>query len=105
MYRFTVLILHQDNLFRCQGLIDTVIFHVNALTGEDALGKSPADTILQGVDLISGLSLGAYQLPGHSKAVIVLDEFCQVRFVQIWSFSFNLLILILGIRLPRYIGE
>jgi hypothetical protein len=26
--------------------------------------------------------LGAYQLPGHRKAVIVLDEFRQVRFVQ-----------------------
>jgi len=64
----------------CQGLVDTVIFHVNAVTGGDALGKSPAGTVLQGVDLISGPSLGAYQLSGHSKAVIVLDEFRQVRF-------------------------
>lgn len=79
------------------------MFHVNALTGEDALGKSPADMILQGVDLISGPSLGAYQLPGHSKAVIVLDEFRQVRFVQICSFY--LLSLFLGIRLPRYVDE
>lgn len=80
-----------------------MIFHVNVLTGEDALGKSPADTILQGVDLISGPSLGAYQLPGHSKAVIVLDEFRQVRFIQIWSFY--MLSLILGIRLSRYIDK
>jgi len=63
-----------------QGLVDTVIFHVNAVTGEDALGMSSAGTVLQGVDLISGPSLGAYQLSGHSKAVIVLDEFRQVRF-------------------------
>lgn len=63
-----------------QGLVDTVIFHVNAVTGEDALGRSPAGTVLQGVDLISGPSLGAYQLSGPSKAVIVLDEFRQVRF-------------------------
>ena len=71
-----------------QGLVDTVIFHINAVTGEDALGKSPAGTVLQGVDLISGPSLGAYQLSGHSKAVIVLDEFLQVRFGQGFPFLF-----------------
>jgi len=68
-----------------------VIFHVNALTGEDALGKSPADTVLEGVDLISGPSLGAYQLPGHSKAVIVLDKFRQVRFGPDFALSIYLL--------------
>jgi hypothetical protein len=56
-----------------------VIFHVNALTGEDALGKSPVDTVLQGVDLISGPSLGAYPLPENNNAIILLDEFLQVR--------------------------
>jgi hypothetical protein len=56
-----------------------VLFHVNALTGADALGKSPAGTVLQGVDIISGPVLGAYQLPGSSKAIILLDEFLQVR--------------------------
>ena len=71
-----------------QGLVDTVIFHVNAVTGEDALGKSPAGTVLQGVDLISGPSLGAYQLSGHSKALIVLNEFRQVRFGQGYPFHF-----------------
>ncbi|KAH9010844.1 DUF1620-domain-containing protein [Lactarius pseudohatsudake] len=60
------------------GLVDTVLFHVNALTGEDVLGKSPADEVLQGVDLISGPLLEAYQLPGNHKAVILLDEFRQV---------------------------
>ncbi|KAI9451269.1 DUF1620-domain-containing protein [Lactarius psammicola] len=60
------------------GLVDTVLFHVNALTGEDALGKSPAGEVLQGIDLISGPLLEAYQLPGNSKAVILLDEFRQV---------------------------
>ena len=56
-----------------------MIFHLNALTGEDALGKSPVDTPLQGVDLISGPSLGAYPLPENSNAIILLDEFLQVR--------------------------
>ncbi|KAI0270649.1 DUF1620-domain-containing protein [Gloeopeniophorella convolvens] len=59
------------------GLVDTVLFHVNALTGEDVLGKSPAGTVLQGLDLISGPLLEAYQLPGSSKAVVLLDEFRQ----------------------------
>ncbi len=56
-----------------------MLFHVNALTGEDALGKSPAGEVLQGVDFISGPLMEAYQLPGNSKAVILLDEFRQVR--------------------------
>ena len=56
-----------------------MIFHLNALTGEDALGKSPVGSVLQGVDLISGPSLGAYSLPGNSNAIILLDELLQVR--------------------------
>ncbi|KAH9981995.1 hypothetical protein BJV74DRAFT_852482 [Russula compacta] len=60
------------------GLVDTVLFHVNALTGEDALGKSPVGAVLQGFDLISGPLLGAYPLPGMNKAIILLDEFRQV---------------------------
>jgi ER membrane protein complex subunit 1 len=56
-----------------------VVFHVNALTGEDASGKSPVGTVLQGVDLISGPSLGAYPLPEIGNAIILLDEFLQVR--------------------------
>jgi hypothetical protein len=56
-----------------------VIFHLNALTGEDALGKSPVGTVLQGVDLISGPSLGAYPLPENSNSIILLDKSLQVR--------------------------
>ncbi len=56
-----------------------MIYHVNALTGEDALGKSPVGTVLQGVDLISGPSLGVYPLPENSNAIVLLDEFLQVR--------------------------
>jgi ER membrane protein complex subunit 1 len=66
-----------------------VIFHINALTGEDALGKSPVDKVLQGVDLISGPSLGAYPLPGNSNSIILLDEFLQVRLTDLMPlFSF-----------------
>jgi len=76
-----------------------VIFHVNALTGEDALGKSPAGTVLQGVDLISGPSLGAYPLPEISNAIIVLDEFLQVSLIDLMPL-FSLLMPITGTCLP-----
>jgi ER membrane protein complex subunit 1 len=60
-----------------------VIFHVNALTGEDALGKPPVDTVLQGVDLFTGPSLGAYPVPENSNAILLLDEFLQVRLTDL----------------------
>lgn len=67
--------------------MDTVIFHVNALTGEDVLGKSPADTILQSFDVVSGSLLGAFSLPGINKAIILLDEFLQVCFIALMPLS------------------
>lgn len=60
-----------------------MIFHLNALTGEDALGKSPVGTVLQGVDLISGPSLGAYLLPENSNSIILLDKSLQVRLTDL----------------------
>jgi ER membrane protein complex subunit 1 len=67
-----------------------VIFHVNALTGEDALEKSPVGTVLQGVDLISGPLLGAYPLLENSNAIILLDESLQVRLTDLMPlFSFT----------------
>ena len=67
-----------------------MIFHLNALTGEDALGLSPAGTVLQGVDLISGPSLGVYLLPENSNAILLLDESLQVSLtdlVQLFPFA------------------
>lgn len=60
-----------------------MIFHLNALTGEDALEKSPVGSVLQGVDLISGPSLGAYPLPENSNSIILLDELLQVRLTDL----------------------
>lgn len=60
-----------------------MIFHVNALTGEDVLGKSPAGTVLQGVDLIPGPSLGAYTLPEISNVIVLLDDLLQVRLTDL----------------------
>jgi ER membrane protein complex subunit 1 len=76
-----------------------VVFHVNALTGEDASGKSPVGTVLQGVELISGPSLGAYPLPEIGNAIILLDEFLQVRVTDLMPL-FPLLTPIKGICLP-----
>lgn len=78
------------------GLVDTVLFHVNALTGADALGKSPSGTVLQGVDVISGPVMGAYQLPGNSKAIILLDEFLQAYVYPETSMNERALVKALG---------
>ncbi|KAA1466837.1 DUF1620-domain-containing protein [Dentipellis sp. KUC8613] len=60
------------------GLVDTVLFHIDALTGADVTGASDARDVLQGVDVISGPLLGAYLLEGETKNVALLDEFRQV---------------------------
>lgn len=77
-----------------------MVFHVNALTGEDALGKSAPGTVLQGIDLISGPLLEAYQLPGSSRAVVLVDEFRQVRFMLVMQHLLPYSPM-LGIYLPR----
>ncbi|THH17682.1 hypothetical protein EW146_g3182 [Bondarzewia mesenterica] len=60
------------------GLVDTVVFHIDALTGEDATGASSSNEVLPGVDIISGPLIESYMLQGQSKMVILLDEFRQV---------------------------
>ena len=69
-------------LRRTQGLVDTVLFHVDALTGEDARGKSPAapGDLLDGEDAISGPLVEAFLLKaGAGRTVVLLDEFLQVH--------------------------
>ncbi|KAI9509927.1 DUF1620-domain-containing protein [Russula earlei] len=62
------------------GRVDTVIFHVNAFTGDDLSERSSTNTVLQGVDIISGPLSGAFPLPGINKAVMLLDESLNVYF-------------------------
>ncbi|KAI0060106.1 DUF1620-domain-containing protein [Artomyces pyxidatus] len=59
-------------------LVDTVLFHIDALTGEDAMGASLPGDVLQGHDIISGPLISAHLLPGDHKTVVLLDEFRQV---------------------------
>ena len=61
-----------------QTLVDTVIFHLNARTGEDALGISKKDSTLQGFDVIQGSLVEAYLLQTEIKMVVLFDEFLQV---------------------------
>lgn len=61
-----------------QTLVDTVIFHLNARTGEDALGVSKKDSVLQGLDVIQGSLVEAYLLQTEIKMVVLFDEFLQV---------------------------
>ena len=57
-----------------------MLFHVNALTGEDATGKSPSNDVLQGEDIVSGPLVEAFLLRTDSgRAVVCLDEFLQVH--------------------------
>lgn len=60
--------------------MDTVLFHVDALTGDDATGKSPANDVLQGKDVVSGPLVEAFLLKTAStRVVVLLDEFLQVH--------------------------
>ena len=61
-----------------QTLVDTVVFHLNARTGEDALGVSKNGSILQGLDIIQGSLVEGYLLQTEIKMVVLFDEFLQV---------------------------
>lgn len=64
---------------RSQGLVDTVLFHIDALTGEDSTGKSLSDNMLQGVDIIAGPLVEAYLVRDEAtKFTLLFDEFLQV---------------------------
>lgn len=74
-----------------QGLVDTVLFHVDALTGEDARGVSVSGDLLQGFDIIAGPLVEAYLLrSGSKKFAVLLDEFVQVSVIHIVSASRSL---------------
>lgn len=61
------------------GLVDTVLFHVNALTGENVREEEKKGALLQGFDIIQGPIVDAYLLPtDEAKVVVLLDEFLQV---------------------------
>jgi len=62
-----------------QTLVDTVVFHIDATTGEDATGKTGRDGVLEGVDIVQGPIVESYLLRQEGKKVVMLlDEYLQV---------------------------
>ncbi|KAF8325526.1 hypothetical protein F5887DRAFT_1065329 [Amanita rubescens] len=64
-------------------LVDTVVFHVDAMTGADVrtrVVKRSKDgrDLLQGMDVIQGVMVDGFLLQNETRAVIMLDEFLQV---------------------------
>ncbi|OAX35578.1 DUF1620-domain-containing protein [Rhizopogon vinicolor AM-OR11-026] len=62
-------------------LIDTVLFHVNALTGEDVREEdlSTSRHALEGFDAVQGPLIDVYMLPSENRTIVMLDEYLQVR--------------------------
>ncbi|KAF8678535.1 hypothetical protein AX14_004695 [Amanita brunnescens Koide BX004] len=64
-------------------LVDTVVFHVDAMTGADVHSRAvkrskDGSDLLQGLDVIQGVMLDAFLLQNETRAVVMLDEFLQV---------------------------
>lgn len=65
-----------------QGLVDTVLFHVDALTGEDSTEASTSNDVLKGLDIIAGPLVETFFVREDSaKFVLLFDEFLQVRLI------------------------
>ncbi|KAH8102954.1 hypothetical protein BXZ70DRAFT_889895 [Cristinia sonorae] len=71
-------------------LVDTVVFHIDALTGADVLGVSKDKDVLQGKDVIAGPSVGAYLFQNDAaKIVILFDEFLQTHIFPDTAFNYD----------------
>ncbi len=56
-----------------------MLFHIEALTGEDATYTSQPNELLQGIDVIAGPLVDAFLFrDAATKYVILFDEFLQV---------------------------
>jgi hypothetical protein len=60
-------------------LVDTVVFHIDAATGESAIGKIERDGVLEGIDVVQGPIVESYLVQEEGKKVAMfLDEYLQV---------------------------
>ncbi len=66
-----------DSPVSLQTLIDTVVYHIDASSGENVAPGVVDKDVLEGVDIISGPLVESFILPDH-KVVVMLDEFLQV---------------------------
>jgi outer membrane protein assembly factor BamB len=62
-------------------LVDTVLFHVNALTGDDVREEhqSIPRTALEGLDAVMGPLVDVFMLPSENRTIVMLDEYLQAR--------------------------
>ncbi|KAG0701659.1 hypothetical protein DFH29DRAFT_925728 [Suillus ampliporus] len=62
-------------------LVDTVVFHVNALTGDDVREEGPSTSraALQGFDAVLGPLIDVFMLPNENRTIVMLDEYLQTR--------------------------
>lgn len=62
-------------------LVDTVLFHVNALTGDDVREEhqSIPRAALQGLDAVMGPLVDVFMLPNENRTIVMLDEYLQAR--------------------------
>lgn len=81
-----------------QSLVDTVLFHIDPLTGEEIARQernedneefrklTEEEGILQGIDIVSGPAIEAYLLAGDdTKMIVMFDEYLQVQQVFLTS--------------------
>jgi len=63
------------------GLVDTVLFHVDAMNGSDLKPREAMEKqgeVLEGIDIIHGPAIGSYWVDVDHPFVLLLDEFRQV---------------------------
>ncbi|KAG2143699.1 hypothetical protein DEU56DRAFT_884358 [Suillus clintonianus] len=62
-------------------LVDTVLFHVNALTGADVREETLPNSraALQGLDAVMGPLVDVFMLPDENRTIVMLDEYLQAR--------------------------
>ncbi|EKM76614.1 hypothetical protein AGABI1DRAFT_62973 [Agaricus bisporus var. burnettii JB137-S8] len=73
-------------------LVDTVLFHIDAATGQDLTGKTAGSDVLEGIDIVPGVMVESYmlQLKGQ-KLVMLLDEYLQTYTYPDTPEAYNLL--------------
>ena len=68
-----------SGLIMMQSLVDTVLFHFDALTGQDVTKTSTIGEPFEGFDIIAGPIIDCFVLQNKTKTVLLLDEFMQVN--------------------------
>lgn len=62
--------------------MDTALFHIDAMTGEEIGAVSPSKYMLEGIDLIQGELVDAWLLSEPSKIVLAVDKYMQVYVIR-----------------------